>query len=54
MKKTYLKPITKRVEIVGDTPLLDVTMTINDKTDDEEIEKIEYLLGNSVNVWEEE
>lgn len=53
MKKIYVKPMMKRVEAVEEQPLMDVSLTVNDQPTDTEVEKIEDLLGNSVNVWED-
>ncbi|MBR5686369.1 MAG: hypothetical protein IKX36_00235 [Prevotella sp.] len=53
MKKIYLKPMMKRVEITEKEPLMDVSLTVNDQTADQEVDQIEDLLGNSVNVWED-
>ena len=53
MKKTYLKPSVKRVEVVEELPLMDATMEVYDKPGDQDVSEFEDLLGNSVNVWEE-
>ena len=53
MKKIYLKPITKRTEVVEEQSLMEVSLTVHTQSEEEEVDKIEDLLGNSVNVWEE-
>lgn len=53
MKKIYLKPITKRAEVVEEQSLMEVSLTVHTQSEEEEVDKIEDLLGNSVNVWEE-
>lgn len=54
MKKIYLKPMVKRGEVIGELPLMDATMYVNDQTSDQEVDQIEDLLGNSTNVWDED
>ena len=54
MKKTYLKPSIKRVEITESAPLMDISMTVETQENAEEVDRIEDLLGNSTNVWEED
>lgn len=54
MKKTYLKPIVKRVEITESEPLMDVSLPVETQPEAEEVTEMEDLLGNSTNVWEED
>lgn len=54
MKKTYLKPSIKRMDITVSESLMDLSMQVHTKETEDEVNKIDDLLGNSTNVWEED